>query len=359
MENELPSEKVSIAFLEPDRLMQMFNLSSTDIALLSTNRTALFARIDKLAAETMTAFDVFEGMRALLGEVYTAESFSKKMRDFLRDYFEGACDAEHIQDRDRWGRLFHRFEIYPKDFMPFLAFVQEKMESEIRHVMGDGENALLTVKAFDRFFRLDTAVIVDAFRTAEAGRDKTDEKRLRHYVDSLEKKLFQMTESLEELTQKDPLTNLYNQRGFYDNLYREIGNGKRHKWPVSIVYFDLNKFGEFNEAQGRRAGDRLLNIMAAAMTDTYRETDILCRYGYDDFVVIMPNAIAKDAAKVCRRLIEKFRKRNVYGVAFCMGVAQTGPDEFCSPDDLLDKAVENMKEAQVSLKDPKEFLLKV
>lgn len=356
--NELLSDKVSIAFLAPERLMQMFSLSSTDIALLAANRTALFSRIDRLATEITGGLDAFSGMETLIGDMYTTDSFAKMLRGFLRDYFEGACDAEHIQDRDRMGRLFHRFDVYPKDFLPFLAYVQEKMQTELYTVLGNGESAILTVKAFDRFFRLDCAVIVDAYRANEAMRDRQEEKRLRHYADALEKKMFQMTATLEDLAQKDPLTGLYNQRGFYDNLYRELGNGKRHKWPVSIVYFDLNKFGEFNENEGRRAGDRLLNIMAASMADTYRETDILCRYTYDDFVVIMPNAKAKDAAMVCRRLIEKFRKRNVYGVAFCMGVAQTGPEEFCSPDELLDKAVENMKEAQVSLKNPKEFLLK-
>ena len=352
------SDKVSISFLEPEQLMDLFRLTPDDVALLGKYRAQLFAGFNAVAEKTVMTINRFNGFSALFDEVFTPETFTKKLRDFLVDYLEGSCDAVHVQACDRWGRLFYRFGIYPKDFMPFLACVQEGATSAVKDVFGAGEEAFALCKALERYFRLDTTVILDAFRSADAVRDKKEENRRERYVETLERKLARMQASLEEVSQKDMLTGLYNQRGFYDNLYRELATAKRHKWSLSLVYFDLNGFTAFNGEQGRRAGDRLLNMLASSIAETFRESDTVCRYGYDDFCCILPDTNAVNSRVVCKRLIEKFRKVNLYGVAFCTGIADTGPSAYCSADELVERAAKNMRQARLSLKSVGEFLLK-
>lgn len=358
IETDLLAEKLYLSVKETEAALQLFGLSQTDIALLSSCRAAIFPRLDKIARDMADKLYMYPDLARLVEDVSSKEAFPKIIRDYMRDYFGGSFDEAYIDLRTRIGALFFRFDIQPKLFFPISAYLQQRLEAEIIQLLGKTDTGILACGSLGKCIRLDNMVIMSSFLSAKEYADRAEENKLETYAKTMEQKVDRLTQSLEDLSQKDPLTGLYNPRGFFDNLYRELSNAKRHKWALCVVYFDFNGFTEFNESEGRRVGDKLLNVMAATLADTYRETDILCRYKGDEFCVIMPNTVATDARKVCKRVIEKFRLRSTYGLAFCIGLAQTGPKDFMAPDDLLYVASENVKIAQSAISDKSEFYLK-
>ena len=86
----------------------------------------------------------------------------------------------------------------------------------------------------------------------------------------------------------DELTSVYNRRYLMDSLEREISRAKRTGNHFSLVLLDVDHFKMYNDTHGHPAGDKLLKQTARVLQDTLRSTDIICRYGGDEFAVILP-----------------------------------------------------------------------
>ncbi len=110
---------------------------------------------------------------------------------------------------------------------------------------------------------------------------------------------------------RDPLTNLYNQRLFWELLGYEIGRADRYGYKFAVLVIDLDNFKNINDSHGHIAGDRFLTEIAAAMQNTLRTGDILSRYGGDEFAVILQDADEAQAFFVANRLRE-----NISAVSF-------------------------------------------
>jgi len=115
--------------------------------------------------------------------------------------------------------------------------------------------------------------------------------------------LQQANEVLEQLSITDGLTKLHNHRFFQDHLTREIKRVNRVKEPLSMILVDVDDFKSLNDRLGHAAGDELLRRIAMLMNDTIRESDLLARYGGDEFVVLASDTDLAGA----QRLAEKIR----------------------------------------------------
>lgn len=126
------------------------------------------------------------------------------------------------------------------------------------------------------------------------GRDvsarKRDEAQRRLEQHQLEVQLVQAAErqvSLQDQANRDPLTGIYNRRYFNEMLPYEFDNAQRVGYPLVVVMLDLDHFKNVNDTHGHAAGDEVLKALAALLKNRARETDIICRYGGEEFVVIM------------------------------------------------------------------------
>lgn len=118
------------------------------------------------------------------------------------------------------------------------------------------------------------------------------------------KAIYKYTRDLEYYATRDPLTNLYNQRMFWELLDYELDRSQRHDYQVALVMIDLDNFKAINDGYGHAMGDKLLRQLSMAMNRMLRTGDILARYGGDEFVVILPETGMAQAKKVCDRLLE-------------------------------------------------------
>jgi diguanylate cyclase (GGDEF)-like protein len=108
---------------------------------------------------------------------------------------------------------------------------------------------------------------------------------------------------LDELARTDDLTGLPNRRGWRELLDRELATARRTGRPLTVALFDIDHFKEYNDAHGHLAGDRLLLRASAVWQSSLRETDVLARWGGDEFGVLLP-ACDTDQA---RSLIDRMR----------------------------------------------------
>jgi diguanylate cyclase (GGDEF)-like protein len=118
------------------------------------------------------------------------------------------------------------------------------------------------------------------------------------------KAIYKYTKDLEHYVTRDPLTDLYNQRMFWELLGYEVGRSKRHKQPFGVLMLDLDNFKSFNDRYGHHCGDALLQGFAKVLQDAVRDGDVLARYGGDEFCVILPEASAMQAHMIAQRIGE-------------------------------------------------------
>jgi diguanylate cyclase (GGDEF)-like protein len=125
--------------------------------------------------------------------------------------------------------------------------------------------------------------------------------RLAHALREIET-LTEEVRVLERLARTDPLTGLPNRRGWDEQLTREVARARRSGAPLSVALLDLDDFKAFNDAHGHQAGDRLLIEATAAWNYQLRQVDILCRWGGDEFAVLLPSCSRAGADDVIARL---------------------------------------------------------
>ncbi|RPI92934.1 MAG: diguanylate cyclase [Chloroflexi bacterium] len=139
---------------------------------------------------------------------------------------------------------------------------------------------------------------------------KQDEKRLLYVNERLQKQLIEigmLQSKLREQAIRDPLTNLFNRRYLEETLDRELARAGRESYPVCIIMVDLDHFKKTNDTYGHDAGDHVLKALAKTLTEQSRRGDFACRYGGEEFVIVMPNIsqhTAHERAKKLRRRLK-------------------------------------------------------
>lgn len=112
--------------------------------------------------------------------------------------------------------------------------------------------------------------------------------------------------SLRYLSDTDPLTGLHNRRKLERELSIHFSHFTRYKTPTSILMLDLDNFKSINDKDGHDAGDKVLVMLADVCRYELRESDIACRFGGDEFMVVLPNTSSEHANDLAKRLHHRF-----------------------------------------------------
>jgi diguanylate cyclase (GGDEF)-like protein len=158
-------------------------------------------------------------------------------------------------------------------------------------------------------------------------------------------------ESISYSASTDPLTKLYNIGYFKDRLQEELNRARRFQHSVSITIIDLDKFKDFNDSFGHQAGDQLLIKLGKAFKEHFEDTDIIARYGGDEFIVMCPEIKKHDAARIVGNLLHDLemydfgRIKSGGKITFSAGVSSF-PDDGGTVSELIKSADEALYEAK-------------
>lgn len=122
------------------------------------------------------------------------------------------------------------------------------------------------------------------------------------------KAIYKYTKDLEYYATRDPLTDLFNQRVFWELLAYEIMRADRHGYQFSVLVVDLDNFKLVNDSYGHAFGDRYLQAFTAAAREALRAGDMFARYGGDEFAIVLPESGLEQAAAVAERLLAAAEK---------------------------------------------------
>ncbi|MDQ7056605.1 MAG: diguanylate cyclase [Persephonella sp.] len=118
-------------------------------------------------------------------------------------------------------------------------------------------------------------------------------------------KLQELQKKLKLLASTDPLTKLYNRRYFTEISRHFVLTAKRENQPLSLLMIDIDEFKSINDSYGHDVGDRVIVTMSQILVENQRKSDVICRWGGEEFLVLLPNTSLDGAFTVG----EKFRKR--------------------------------------------------
>ena len=160
-----------------------------------------------------------------------------------------------------------------------------------------------------------------------------------------------LQETLHGQAIRDPLTNLFNRRFMEESLEREVRRAERNKRLLGIIMIDLDNFKNFNDTFGHDAGDTILRELGSLLQSKVRGEDIACRYGGEEFTLILPEATiagtrqrAEQIRGVVKRLKLRHRDHPLGRVTVSLGIAMypnhgpTGEDVLRAADEALYRA---------------------
>ena len=162
----------------------------------------------------------------------------------------------------------------------------------------------------------------------------------------------QLQEKLREQTIRDYLTGLFNRRYLDETIERELARAKRDRFQLSVVMIDIDHFKSINDTYGHEAGDTVLIELGVLLNKYSRTSDIACRHGGDEFVIVMPNASPEDALKRADewRLVFESKRFTSHGRRFAttlsMGIASY-PLHASSPKGVFQAADQALYQSKI------------
>ena len=149
------------------------------------------------------------------------------------------------------------------------------------------------------------------------------------------------TQELLRLSTRDHLTGLYNRGYLRERVAIEVNRARRTGQPLAIAMIDVDRFKFFNDTHGHAAGDQVLNAIAAVLRSAFRTTDVVSRYGGEEFVVAMPDTDVAAAAHTLERVRQSIESTPTHtsggrsvSVTISAGVAGF-PNDGTKEEDLL------------------------
>ena len=271
-------------------------------------------------------------------------SLNKAVNDILGK--KGAITPDEAQN------VYNRF-LSPNRLSDRIDTVGSKLSSEIADVVDivagslaaaahyaeslDGvSQALETATTREEFAEIITGILSATNETAAVNRELEDQlQESRQQISELQESLEAIR--FESLT--DELTTLANRRHFDESIVRAVQHANDTGEPLSLLLTDIDHFKQFNDNYGHQTGDQVLRLVGLSVKQAIKGQDIACRYGGEEFAVILPRsglehafAVAEHIRKsvICKELVKRSTGENLGRITISIGVASFRPGDTSS-----------------------------
>ncbi len=274
-------------------------------------------------AEKLNACDTLDEMYLVIVECMSALFHMANgvlYMSFTDDYKE-----EYLRPVAKWGKHHHPVSEHPLDICRsfqkgkvILSDVKQETDRTCHHIHGEPPYVSLCVPLIGKNEII--GLIHLQFSGTEQEVHTMRNKNIFEHWKTLAKSASdhiamalsntKLREKLQYLSVRDGLTGLYNRRYMEETLEREFKHAERNTRPVSIIILDVDFFKKFNDTYGHKIGDIVLIELANLLTNTIRKGDVVCRYGGEEFLIILPGIPADKASDRA----EKIRKEVEFGL---------------------------------------------
>ncbi len=249
-------------------------LKSLKIALLDDDRLQLRIMKDMLERNALFNVDYYSNPRALLE---ADQAYDVYLVDLILPEIDGEIVMLEMRKRNENAVIIG------------ISSIEKK--STIARVLSIGANDYITKPVNEQVF---IAKLHTNARILMLLKENDEKNRI-----------------LQELAIKDGLTNLYNHKHIHEMLDSNIKMSRRYSRPLSLIMLDIDNFKSINDAYGHPFGDDVLTEVAECIKTTVRDSDIVGRYGGEEFIVICPETADEEAINLANRI-----RRNVKGLEF-------------------------------------------
>lgn len=153
---------------------------------------------------------------------------------------------------------------------------------------------------------------------------------------------------LKTLASSDPMTRLYNRRYFNNISQHILGLAQREKQSLSLIMLDIDHFKKINDTYGHKSGDEVIISLANLMLNQQRQSDIICRYGGEEFVMLLPNTPLADATQIAEKLRRKIATQSIKsqtGDTIFFTISAGTASVNLKTEDTIEKALHRADEA--------------
>lgn len=328
----------------------LLSFTNEDHILLRNCRTFVEARIDELVDKFYQQQTSVVEIALLIGDADTLHRLQNAQRRYVLDLFSGLYDLEYVNNRLRIGLVHKRIGVKPKLYLSAIHTLKSLLVDVIYESFPNESECRATINALDKLFLFDITLVFETYIRSLVAEIEISKENSEHYACTLEEKVRERTQQLEELTRVDSLTGLLNVRYLTETVTRTLRSAQRRSEPVSIVYIDIDDFKIINDTQGHLYGDEVLRIIGTVINQISRMEDCCFRYGGDEFCLVLPNCNEAEARELYINRLNTEIKKHLNDITLSIGIVQTGPDEYQEPNTLIDRADERMYTAKKALK---------
>ncbi len=381
---ELPVIFISAVSKKKEFVLQGYESGAVDYLIkpldqfLLTSKVNIFCKLHEqkklLEAKNTELAEVNTQLQSEIAERKTIQKKLKESETKYKKLFEKSNDALLITDKTRildcnaaMVELFrfkskttllktHFFEFFPVK-QPDGESSEDKIAGMMDMAVREGSQKFESMSLRNDEKEFPTEILMTAIPMGK--------KTVLHTVMRDITKRKESEQKLISQAIRDPLTGLFNRRYLEESLEREISKAQRHGNALSIIMLDTDHFKRFNDTYGHLAGDVVLRNLGEQLVKYSRKEDIACRYGGEEFVLVLPETsfdVAIQRAEDLRAVIEKdrnmtYKEQVLPIVTISLGIA-VFPDNGRKVNELMsaaDKALYKAKELgrnQVAIADP-------
>jgi len=348
-------EQMHLSDVEIDRRKALLGLTDELLSELHACRDLIEPYIDNVVEAFYDHQTAIDEVVLLIGDADTLASLRRAQRQYIADLFAGDYGFHYVNNRLRIGLVHKRIGVEPKLYLAAVSKLKELLLLELELVVDDETRFRHVADALERLVFFDTTLVFDTYIRSLVNQVETSRQRIEEYAQVLEERLVErgrLNKRLEHLSRCDPLSELYNARTFCELLTQSLDTAREAGLPLSLVYFDIDRFKEINDSDGHVRGDEVIKAVGKALRDSSREVDVPCRCGGDEFCVIMPGCDEAAARQFTRRMLARLAQQ-MPDVGLSFGIAQAGPDDYPEAQTLIHTADQCMYAAKRSKHDEK------
>ena len=270
-------------------------------------------------------------------EIYIA---MKEYPQALDEYKQGVVIAHRIHTHRLLYEMYQAMSNVCKqnnDFQGALEFYEKFHNAK--------EQALEEREKQERRYRQ----VIDQAKNARREADLLQVKNNQLENEINERK--QLQQKLEQLAKTDPLTQLLNRRSFFTQAALAYERARRYQKPFSLILFDVDHFKEINDSFGHQAGDQILAKISERLRSKTDQSDLVCRFGGEEFIILIHDADSKQAQAVAKEIKQELNRTiqttdMPIQVSASFGISTFDPNEAVSLDKLIERADDAMYHAK-------------